>query len=262
MSSLEPDYSLAKEPLSLQEVLALVEQGHYQHEYQQLVNRCYHFFEQARAKCYLKKLNYKRIQKYLNDSGTQILPHKAIQLSQWVRKLRPSVICEFGGGGSTILFAELLEKYGIDGRVITLEQSTDYYERITSAIPDVHKDRIEVHKCSVRYHRIEGYRCLFYDLPDLPGSIDFLYIDGPSPQKGDPVTEQDIFFDGDIYHLAQKNIFCKFVVNDCRWFNFKFYKSTLGQFYRFRPTVKYRSFLMEYRTDKPSAWSKLKLFGR
>jgi hypothetical protein len=183
------------------------------------------------------------------------LPFKVIQLAYWVKRLRPRIICEFGGGGSTVFFAELLDKYKIDGKVITFEQNKDYYERITSSIPESLRNKIEIHLCPTRYERISGYRCLSYELPFLPPVIDFAYIDGPSPQEGDPLTEKHPFFNGDIYNLHKKGITCAFAINDGRWFNLGFYKNVLRGIYRFQPTVRYRSFLMENRKVNPSAWS-------
>ena len=70
------------------------------------------------------------------------------------------MVYEFGGGGSTCLFAEILaeneRRFGIKGELHTFEQSSDYYNRMTDAFPADLRPYMTMHLCDTDYKRDIG----------------------------------------------------------------------------------------------------------
>jgi len=194
----------------------------------------------------------KHLRKFADESGTTLLNFKIIQLTKIIRRLKPRLIYEFGAGASTALFAELLDQnyrlYGIQGHIISFEQSPQYHQQITEAFPDALRSYSTIHLCPVIYECVNDFRTIRYALPPLPAkTIDFAYIDGPAPVSGNGQSFEYPIFSGDLINLAKKSIFVRYAVNDGRWFNLQFFRDLLGNQYLCTPTFQHKSFVITLR---------------
>lgn len=100
------------------------------------------------------------------------------ELYRTVRTIRPAYVLELGTGASTIVIAHALEKNGA-GRLISMEESEEYYRDAQSLLPPHLASRVEIcHSPAVEktvgFFRGSGYR----DIPDYP--YGFVFVDGPA----------------------------------------------------------------------------------
>lgn len=245
-------HALAKMPHTPAEQEAIIRAlliGH-QHRhpfYKHIIRR----FEPRRAQKRLRSLpdGGKRLLQYVKEAQVELKDYKVLHFTTLLRKLRPRVIYEFGAGGSTGLFAELLHenycKYGIKGELHSFEQSEDYYNRIRQAFPKELLPYLTLHLCPTEYRLRDGYRALNYILPPLPHKkVDFVYVDAPDHIHGGVHYRDYPFFDYDLVDLIKRGIEVGYAVNDARWFNLNFFEHFLPD-YRFTPSPLHKSFSIQ-----------------
>lgn len=245
-------HDLARQPFTKEEEEAYAEAlliGHRQcHPYYKHVIRR---FAPARARRCLQSLQDggKRLLAYVEEARVQLKDYKVIQFSHLIRSLRPRVIYEFGAGGSTCLFAELLQenhrKYGIRGELHTFEQSADYYRRMSTAFPEDLRSYVTWHFCETQYARRGPYRALSYKKPHLHHPVvDLVYVDGPDHIYGMEHYTAYPFFNGDLVDLVEAGVVVQCAVNDVRWFNKPFFEHFLSSSHNCDLCLSSKSFLI------------------
>lgn len=143
------------------------------------------------------------------------------------RKLKPEFIFEFGAGVSTFIFAELLrdnyQKGGNGGKIVSFEQSPDYFERLNKSFPKDLLEFIELKLCPVQLKWWKDERGIFYKTP-VPNKADLIYIDGPTrPRGSDEINFYFSRFNADIVHWYEKGCQIKYAFTDHRWSNYLSY---------------------------------------
>jgi len=207
-------------------------------------------YDARRAKKIIDSLPFagNRLREFVKKAGVRLIDYKVVQFTDLIRSKKPRVIYEFGAGGSTGLFAELLHenfgKYGIKGELHTFEQSKDYYQRLKSELPNELRPHVFFHYCEVKYKRVDGFRLLSYKKPHLHHpTIDLVYVDGPDHIYDGMHYKHYPFFNGDIIDLVQNGIEVRYAVNDGRWFNLPLYKKFLPSF-KCTQLSRYKSFTL------------------
>jgi hypothetical protein len=184
----------------------------------------------------------------VHNAGVGLIDYKVVQFAHIIRSQKPQVIYEFGAGGSTGLFCELLhenyQKYGIKGELHSFEQSEDYYHRIDDTFPKELKPYLSLHLCEVQYKRVDDFRLLSYKKPHLHHPvIDLVYIDGPDHIYDGMHYTHYPFFNGDVIDLLSEGREVRYAVNDGRWFNMSVYESMLPS-YKCVQFSRYKSFTL------------------
>ena len=148
-------------------------------------------------------------------------------------KLKPKIVLEFGLGASTILIAETLRaiyhRFGKRGKVISFEQSPDYYDLFMTHFPDELSEYVEPNLKRVGLKWFGNYRGIFYYIDEFPKYIDLVYIDGATRTRGCP--ESDFVYrrlNADIVRMKNRGVFVKYAVTDGRYANYPFYFSELS----------------------------------
>lgn len=210
-------------------------------------------FEPRRAAKRLASLQDggKRLLQYVTDAKVELKDYKVVHFMDLLRKRKPRVVYEFGGGGSTCLIAEILaeneQKFGVRGELHTFEQSKDYYDRMTHAFPKALCPYMTMHLCETTYKRDLGYRVLSYQRPDLGHKqVDFAYIDGPDHIYGTSHFLDYPFHDGDVVELVRNGVRINYAANDVRWFNMGYFEEMLPG-YRCTPRPSHKAFTIEPR---------------
>lgn len=193
-----------------------------------------------------------RLRIYVQKAGVALKDYKVIQFTDLIRSLRPRVIYEFGAGGSTCLFAELLQenhrKYGVQGELHTFEQSEDYYRRMSTTFPEDLRSYVTWHFCETQYARHGPYRALSYKKPHLHHPVvDLVYVDGPDHIYGTEHFREYPFFNSDLVDLVGGGVTVGCAVNDVRWFNKPFFEHFLPSSYRFALCLASQSFMIRPR---------------
>jgi len=251
MSDYAAIHALAKEPMTEAEKEAYVRAiflGHRNtHPY---IKHVASRFNSYKAKTIIASLpgHGARLLEYVQNAGVGLIDYKVVQFAHIVRSQTPQIIYEFGAGGSTGLFAELLhenyQKYGIRGELHSFEQSEDYYRRISDAFPEELKPYLFFHLCDVQYARVSDFRLLSYKKPHLHHPvIDLVYIDGPDHIYDGMHYTHYPFFNGDIINLIHEDREIRHAVNDGRWFNMPVYERLLPS-YRCTQLSRFKSFTL------------------
>lgn len=187
-----------------------------------------------------------RLKDFVKQAGVILKDFKIVQFTQIIRKQKPRVIYEFGAGGTTALFAELLRenerKYGVKGELHAFEQSRDYYDALQKAFPEELRKYLTLHLCDTEYKKANGYRTLSYKKPELGHDIiDLTYVDGPDHIYDGIQYKEFPFYNGDIVDLVQQKKKISCAVCDGRWFNWSMYKQLLPG-YRNKQYPAFKSF--------------------
>lgn len=190
-----------------------------------------------------------RLLAYVAQARVELKDYKVIQFTDLIRSLRPHVIYEFGAGGSTCLFAELLQenhcKYGIKGELHTFEQSEDYYWRMSTAFPEDLRPYVTWHRCETQYARRGPYRALSYKKPHLHHPVvDLVYVDGPDHIYGLEHFKEYPFFNSDLVDLVEGGVAVGCAINDVRWFNKPFFEHFLSSSHRLDLCLASKSFMI------------------
>lgn len=108
-------------------------------------------------------------------------------LVELILESKPHVVFEAGSGLSTLLIAHALEEVGGEGRVISLEHDSSWYQKSVEMIAEHGlSHRSEIHLASLVETEIGEENFRWYDLTDvvLPEQIDFVFVDGPPEATG------------------------------------------------------------------------------
>ena len=242
-------HSLAKEPFSAEEAEALVTAQLIGHRgcnpiYKHIVRRIQSYLAKARLQTLEDK--GERLLKYVSEADLELRDVKVLELTALVRKLKPKIIYEFGAGATTCLFAELLkeneEKFGVHGELHSFEQSENYFNRMTSSMPEPLQKYITWHQYPSVYEWNDSYRTLHYQKPSLPHrEIDLVYVDGPSPIAEGIDYPEYAYFNSDLVDLINDGVIVNLVIQDQRWFNVQFFRHHLPQ-YHSSISMMYKSF--------------------
>ena len=93
-----------------------------------------------------------------------------------IARTRPAVVVELGAGASTLVTARALERHG-GGRLISFDQHAGF---VTATRDWLAENGLSADLRHAPVNAgIEGWPGRWYDLSDLPASIDLLIIDGP-----------------------------------------------------------------------------------
>ena len=123
--------------------------------------------------------------------GWEVTGEMAAFLFYLVRRHRPKLILELGSGSSTVLLAAALRANGT-GRLVTVEHDPEHRNRTAQSLEQTELvDWVDLVETPL-VEQAFGERSLqWYDvaalLPNLPGSIDILFIDGP-PGRLQPLS--------------------------------------------------------------------------
>ncbi|OGJ56895.1 hypothetical protein A3H22_02775 [Candidatus Peribacteria bacterium RIFCSPLOWO2_12_FULL_55_15] len=245
-------HDLARQPFTKEEEEAYAEAlliGHRQcHPYYKHIIRR---LAPQRARRRLQSLQDSgvRLLTYVQEAHVALKDYKVIQFTDLIRALRPRVIYEFGAGGSTCLFAELLQenhrKYGIRGALHSFEQSEDYYRRMSAAFPEDLRSYVTWHFCETRYAWRGPHRALGYKKPHLNHPVvDLVYVDGPDHIYGTEHFREYPFFNSDLIDLVGGGVQVRCAVNDVRWFNKSFFEHFLSATHRCDLCLTHKSFMI------------------
>lgn len=248
-------HTLARQPFTREEEEAYTEAlliGYRQCHpwYKHVVRR----FAPLRARRRLQSLQDggERLLTYVQKARVELKDYKVIQFTDLIRSLRPRVIYEFGAGGSTCLFAELLQenhrKYGVRGELHTFEQSEDYYRRMSTAFPEDLRSYVTWHQCDTQYAWRGPYRALSYKKPHLHHPVvDLVYVDGPDHIYDMEHFKEYPFFNSDLVDLVETGVRVQCAVNDVRWFNKSFFEHVLSSSHRCDLHLASKSFMIRPR---------------
>lgn len=143
--------------------------------------------QEEKAERYLEKSGVSR---YLvmgySDEGpvTRAKAYDLANLHKIVRRLRPSVVIEFGCGFSTIAIAHALkinsENTGKVGRLYVVEAVEKWASNVRRKLSDL-SGWVEIRVAKPTALLLDGQVChVFADLPNV--RPDFIYLDGPAPE--------------------------------------------------------------------------------
>ncbi|MGK6320915.1 class I SAM-dependent methyltransferase [Sphingomonas sp. DT-204] len=93
-----------------------------------------------------------------------------------VEELRPGTVVELGAGASTLVCAKALKLHG-GGRLISYDQHAGFVEATSRWLRD-HDAPADLRHAPLE-RTVPDWPGLWYDLGDLPDTIDLLIIDGP-----------------------------------------------------------------------------------
>ena len=142
--------------------------------------------QEEKAERYLEKFGVSRyLTKGYPDEGP-LNRNKAYDLANLhriVRRLRPSVVIEFGCGYSTLAIAHALKanskRTGKVGRLYVVEAVERWASNVRGKLSDL-SDFVEIRVSKLTAFLLDGQVChVFADLPDV--RPDFIYLDGPQP---------------------------------------------------------------------------------
>ena len=162
-------------------------------------------------------------------------------------KMKPKIVVEYGMGISTIFISEILRynhrKFGVKGKVISYEQSPEYFKLFSSNVPEDLKEYISLNLEEVRLDWFENQRGLYYDTAPEMEDIDIIYIDGPTLAKG---CKKDFSYLGvDIIKLVESQINFKIAVTDKRYVCYNYYKNRLQPYYNTKLSSLWRSIVVK-----------------
>ncbi len=177
-------------------------------------------------------------------SDTRLRNYKICLLADAIRRLKPRSVLELGAGASTFLIAELLRKNaldcGVQGTLISVEGSSDYFRRIQSAMPKELAPYVHLQESNVSLRWFGEYRALTYDQLPISDHYDLVFIDGPAPFV--PGYDKRIFaLSGDLVALAQAGTSFSLALTDVRWMNAKFFRDQLGSAYNVAVDIPWRT---------------------
>ena len=171
-------------------------------------------------------------------AGVQLKSRKVLPLIARFRRIKPLLVLELGAGGSTFFMAALLaeneRRFGVKGRLISLEQAPDFHRQVQSAMPASLASYCDMRLCPVRLQRMGDYRAIFYDTPYDFGKVDFAYIDGPAPVRAGGEPLEHPIFSGDLVRLLSSGIRVRHALTDVRWLNNRFFRDMIAETHQIR----------------------------
>ena len=205
-----------------------------------VVIRHLHFYWHRWAR---SRIDLQQCYEYGKASGV-LSTLRLIQLSRIIEQKKPQLVYEFGAGVSTVLIAQLLKSYG--GKLVSFEQSPQYYEQFQLNFPKELKDTADVQLVNVKLDWFGDYRGIYYDF-DPPPHIDFVYIDGATRTRGD-LHSDFVYprFNADIVRMNDCGVSIDYAVTDHRWANFLFYEEALTQ-HLVKPSRWWKSIIIKKR---------------
>lgn len=175
---------------------------------------------------------YKILNWFLNANGEEkMYPpqyHDLENLINVVRKIKPKLVLELGGGYSTIAIAyalsKNLENFAIDGKLYSYDQSLEYLELTKKMLPNELKKFVTFKYSKLKKSTINGIDVsLFEDLEPL--NYDLVYEDrydlDPKYRIG-----------GDVLFLYKKTNNLPSIVIDGHWKTVYFLKRQFSKFYK------------------------------
>lgn len=171
---------------------------------------------------------------------------------------KPKLIYEFGSGVSTVFMANLLQASeadsGVPGKIISFEQSEEWYEKLVRTFPAELKQYVNLNLVPVRYERFGSYRGNYFDFADYHKEIDFVYVDAPTRPKGAPTPKGDIHDDhqwfcimADLIRLDQFGSKVSLAITDKRFINYMAYREHLSGEYDVVLNPYWRSIIVKKR---------------
>jgi hypothetical protein len=110
---------------------------------------------------------------------------------------------ELGSGDSTPVYGYAAKKVG--AKLVSMEESQQYFQRTVSLIPSELKDTIEVRLSKPREYAYGPFRGTAYsEIPDYP--YDFVFVDGPD-------YNTQLSFNADVIELAQRGLSFDFILD-------------------------------------------------
>lgn len=118
------------------------------------------------------------------------LPHDALpHLGSWkadtyfltrivdaIERIRPRQVVEIGCGATSLIIARALELHG-GGRLVSFDQNSEFVDRTTQWLAD-HGLRADIRTARLVLQP-DSWSSSWYELGDVPDTIDLLVIDGP-----------------------------------------------------------------------------------
>lgn len=175
--------------------------------------------------------------------------YRLLQLFYLIRKWRPQTVIDFGSGASTVFIAEILrmnqEEFGVAGKIISYEQSPQYFEWFISKFPVSLKAFAEIHLTHVKLEWFGNYRGIYYDIQQFPKKIDFIYIDGATRTRGCPASDFPYpRLNADLLHMKNAGCQWKLAISDHRYANYPFYEKELSADYNLHLSKLFRSIVI------------------
>lgn len=126
------------------------------------------------------------------------------ELYKAIRLRRPMEVLECGTGVSTIVIAHALQenqKEGFPGRVLSLEESIEYYKCACAILPQQYSSVVEIMLKPVVEDTYSLFRGVRYDgVPDR--KYDFVFVDGPAYKAP---SDGMLCFDFDFIDIVRKS---------------------------------------------------------
>jgi hypothetical protein len=130
--------------------------------------------------------------------------------------------------------------YGVHGKLTSIEGSSDYFQRIQSAMPKQLEPFVHLQESNVSLRWFGKYRALTYDQLPISDHFDLVFVDGPAPFI--PGYDQPIFaLSGDLVALAKVGTSFSLALTDVRWMNAKFYRDQLPLGYTVAVDIPWRT---------------------
>lgn len=175
-------------------------------------------------------------------ANVRLKSRKVLPLAALFRKLKPKLVLELGAGGSTYYMAALLaeneRRFGVRGRLVSLEQAPDFYQQVLGAMPASLAPYCDLRLCPVRLERIGDYRAISYDTPyEFGSAVDLAYVDGPAPVRAGGAPLSHPIFSGDLVRIVRAGIRVRTAITDVRWLNHLFFKDMLAASHDVKPDV-------------------------
>ena len=118
--------------------------------------------------------------KALDTGGVDI--HDIVFIHSYIREKQPKYVLECGTGKSTWIISDALlrnkNEFGIDGKLISMEEHEFWYEKTALLLPDKYKNISSIHLSpisSYSYSFING--TCYSNIPDYP--YELVFVDGP-----------------------------------------------------------------------------------
>lgn len=200
-----------------------------------------HFYLHRLAR---SRINLQDAYEFASQYAGEISTLRLVHLSKIIKNKKPRLIYEFGADVSTLLMAQLIKPYG--GKIVTFEQSPEYYDKFNSIFPLELKDSAEIKLCPVRLDWFGDFRGIYYEF-SAPEHIDFVYIDGATRTRGN--MESDFVYprvNADIVRMQDSGTIVDYAVTDHRWANFLFYKESLSE-HSVKPSRWWKSIIIKKR---------------
>lgn len=179
-------------------------------------------------------------------SNTKLRNYKIRLLAEVIWRFKPRRVLELGAGASTFLIGELLRRNalesGIVGKLVSVEQSSDYFKRIQLGINAGELGEfIALHQSTISLRWVGGYRALCYDSLPPFGHYDLVFVDGPAPPLCGGNNHPIFALSGDLIAMKAQGTTFSQALTDVRWMNAKFFQDQLAPEYKVRVDIPWRT---------------------